>query len=123
MEVFLHAGTRIRGWRTEQLRQAVIEASGLEPDNYTTNQTRYDLRKMRAHGLVERDGNRYAYRLTDRGVKAATMFVLFHKRVCGPLAGSLFVRKPGDTKLATKVEAAYRRADKAIGHIVELLAA
>ena len=27
------------------------------------NQLRYDLRKMRAHGLLERDGHRYAYRL------------------------------------------------------------
>jgi hypothetical protein len=123
MEVLLHAGTRIHGWRGEQIRLAVVAASGIKPEDYTPNQVRYDLRKMRAHGLLERDGKRYAYRLTDKGVKAAAMFVLFHKRVCGPLAGSLFVRKPGDTKSATKMEAAYNKADKAIGGIVKLLAA
>ena len=30
------------------------------------NQLRYDLRKMRAHGLLERDGHRYAYRPTTQ---------------------------------------------------------
>jgi len=38
---------------------------------------------MKAHGLLER-GRRY--RLGPIGVKAARMFLLFHKRVCGPLA-------------------------------------
>ncbi len=44
---------------------------------------------MKAHGLLERIGRSYLYRLTDKGAKAALMFVLFHKRVCGPLANSL----------------------------------
>jgi hypothetical protein len=40
---------------------------------------------MKAHGLLEGIGRGYRYRLTDKGVKAALMFILFHKRVCGPL--------------------------------------
>ncbi len=51
------------------------------------------------------------------------MFVLFHKRVCGPLAGSLFVRAPQGTKPATKLEAAYTKVDKSIGEILKLLEA
>jgi len=38
------------------------------------------------------------YRLTDKGRKVAAMFVLFHQRVCGPLANTLFhhqTRNPG----------------------------
>jgi hypothetical protein len=34
---------------------------------YCLNQLRYDLRKLKGHGLLERDGNRYAYRGLDRG--------------------------------------------------------
>jgi integrase len=45
---------------------------------------------MKAHGLLERIGRGYRHRLTDKGTKAALMFILFHKRVCGPLANSLF---------------------------------
>ena len=124
MEVLMHSATRIGGWRSSQIHQAALEAFGLKPDEYTPNQLRYDLRKMRAHGLVEREGKRHAYRLTDKGVKVAAVYVLFHKRVCGPLAGSLFVRKPhADTKPATKLETAYRKADQSIDKIVRLLAA
>jgi hypothetical protein len=49
---------------------------------------------------------------------------LFHKRLCGPLANSRFHHCP-DThhKPASKLEAAYHRADKAIQQIVDLLAA
>ncbi|HVT45994.1 MAG TPA: hypothetical protein VMT00_16575, partial [Thermoanaerobaculia bacterium] len=71
------------------------------------------MRKLKAHGLIERGGKRYAYRLTEKGSKVALLFVLFHKRVCGPLANSLF-NKPPQSAIppATRIEAAYRRADK-----------
>ena len=32
---------------------------------YTLTQLRYDLRKMKAHALIERIGRGYPYRLTD----------------------------------------------------------
>jgi hypothetical protein len=64
------------------------------------------------------------YRLTDKGLKVAVMFVLFHKRVCGPLARSLFNRKPDQTlSVNSKLETAYRKADDSIQKIVDLLAA
>ncbi len=79
---------------------------------------------MKAHGLLERHGKRYAYRLTDKGNKVALMFVLFHKRVCGPIASSLFESPPLSTSSAsTKLEAAYRKADQSIQQILQLLAA
>lgn len=49
---------------------AILSAFGLKAESYTLTQLRYDLRKMKAHGLVERDGKRYAYRLT--GVASRT---------------------------------------------------
>jgi hypothetical protein len=49
---------------------------------------RYDLRKLKGHGLLERDGARYAYRLTSKGVQVTLLFLFFHKRLCGPLANS-----------------------------------
>jgi hypothetical protein len=55
---------------------------------YGLNQLRYDLRKLKGHGLIERDGSRYAYRLTQKGIQVALLFLFFHKRLCGPLANS-----------------------------------
>jgi len=124
MEVLIHSGTQIGGCRTAQIHQAILATFGVKPKQYTLTQLRYDLRKMKAHGLIERDGKRYAYRLTDKGNRVALMFVLFHKRVCGPLANSLFNRpQQPDLKPATKIEAAYRKADQSIQQILQLLAA
>ena len=52
------------------------------------------------------------------------MFILFHKRVCGPLAHSLFGHRPNETfKPKSKVEMAYYKADHAIQKVLDLLAA
>jgi hypothetical protein len=93
-------------------------------NGYGLNQLRYDLRKLKGHGLLERDGSRYAYRLTAKGVEVALLFLLFHKRLRGPLANSRFHHRPDPQhRPASRLEAAYHRADKAIERIVDLLAA
>lgn len=123
MEILLHHATQIQGWRTADIHQAILSAFGLKPESYTLTQLRYDLRKLRAHGLMERDGKRYCYRLTDKGAKAALMFVLFHKRVCGPVAHSLLERRPKEQhKPNSRIETAYYKADAAIQNILDELA-
>ncbi len=124
MEVLLHGGTQLGGWRTVQIHEAIRTAFDLSADAYTLTQLRYDLRKMKGHGLLERDGKRYCYRLTDKGKRVAAMFILFHKRVCGPLANSLFHHRPETvSKPPAKIEAAYHKADVAIQNLIDLLAA
>jgi len=67
---------------------------------------------------------RPGYRLTEKGMKAAAMFILFHQRVCGPLANSLFHHRPlGVSKPPAKIEVAYHKADTAIQKIIDLVAA
>jgi len=124
MEVLLHRGTQLGGWRSRQIHQAILSAFQLTPENYTLTQLRYDLRKLKAHGLLERDGHRYAYRLTDKGIRVALMFILFHQRICGPLANSLFHRQPTQLHTpASKLQAAYHKADASIQEAIDLLAA
>src|SRR5437899_2834868 len=124
MEALLHEGTQIHGWRTAEIHQRITTAFGLAQGAYSLTQLRYDIRKLKAHGLLERQGQRYCYRLTDKGVRVALMFVLFRKRVCGPLANSLFDRRPNQPQQpASKIEAAYHKADAAIQHILDQLAA
>src|SRR2546428_115037 len=83
--------------------------------DFGLNQLRYALRKLKGHALLQRDGRRYAYRLTDKGVQVALLFLFFHKRLCGPLANSRFHHQPNPQhQPASKLEAAYHKADKAI---------
>ena len=124
MEVLLHGGTQLNGWRTTDIHQTVLTAFGIHPHAYTLTQLRYDLRKLKAHGLLGRVDRCYCYRLTDKGVKTALMFTLFHKRVCGPLANSLFHHRPDETMTpASKIEIAYHKADRAIQQVLDQLAA
>jgi hypothetical protein len=91
---------------------------------YGLNQLRYDLRKLKGHGLLERDGTRYAYGLTTKGVQVALLFLFFHKRMCGPIANSCFHHRPNPQhRPESRLEVAYHRADKAILKVVDLLAA
>jgi hypothetical protein len=88
------------------------------------NQLRYDLRKLKGHGLVDRDGKRYACRLTTKGVDVALLFLFFHRRLCGPLAYSRFHHRPDPAhRPNSKLEAAYHKADRAMEENVRLLAA
>ena len=124
MEVLLHGGTTVGGWTAKQIHQAVLTTFELSAKTYGLNQLRYDLRKLKGHGLVEREGRRYAYRLSAKGLQVALLFLFFHKRLCGPLANSRFHHKPDPAcRPNSKLEAAYHKADKAIQDIVDLLAA
>ena len=67
LEVLLHGGTSVGGWTTKQIHEAVLTTFNLTgKSGYGLSQLRYDLRKLKGHGLVERDGKRYAYRLLPR---------------------------------------------------------
>jgi len=124
LEVLLHGGNTVGGWTAKQIHQAVLTTFQLSPKTYGLNQLRYDLRKLKGHGLLQRDGTRYAYRLTAKGVQVALLFLFFHKRLCGPLANSRFHHTPDPVHTPdSKLEAAYHKADKAIQNIVDLLAA
>jgi len=124
LEVLLHGGTTVGGWTARQIHQAVLTTFQISPKAYGLNQLRYDLRKLKGHGLLERDGSRYAYQLTAKGVQVALLFLFFHKRLCGPLANSRFHHQPDPAhRPNSKLENAYHKADAAIQNIVDLLAA
>jgi len=124
LEVLLHGGNTVGGWTAKQIHAAVLTTFQIPASAYGLNQLRYDLRKLKGHGLLERHGSRYAYQLTPKGVQVALLFLFFHKRLCGPLANSRFHHQPDSAhRPNSKLEAAYHKADKAIEAIVELLAA
>jgi len=124
LEVLLHNGSIVGGWTAKQIHEAVLTTFQFFPKSYQLNQFRYDLRKLKGHALLERDGSRYAYRLTAKGVDVALLFLLFHKRLCGPLANSRFHHKPDPaSRPNSKLETAYHKADKALENTVNLLKA
>jgi len=124
LEVLMHSSSQLGGQSAAQIHQAVLDAHQLTPNQYTRNQLAYDLRKLRAHGLIERPGNRYVYALCEYGRKAAAMLVIVRNRILRPIAGSLFNRPP---KLSLKpnsaLQAQYRRTTKSFNNPIALLKA
>jgi len=60
--------------------------------------------------LNSTDPQHYCYRLTEKGIKISLLFLLFHKRICGPIANSLFQFRPslnGHPK--SKLEASFHK--------------
>jgi hypothetical protein len=124
MEVLLHSSTVVSGWTTRQIHQAIMTSFHIGADRYRLNQLRYDLRKLKAHGLLSRDGKRYAYGLTEKGNKVALLFIIFHKQFCGPLANSLFHHQTVPAlRPNSKLEAAFHKADHSIQNILQLIEA
>jgi len=122
LEVLLHGSNTVGGSTANQIHQAILTSFQIPAKAYGLNQLRYDLRKLKGHSLLERDGSRYAYRLTSKGVQISMLFLFFHKRLCGPLANSRFHHQPDPAHQPnSKLEAAYHKADKAIQEIVNLL--
>jgi hypothetical protein len=57
-------------------------------------------------------------------IRVALMFILFHQRICGLLANTLFHRRPTQLHTpATQLQLAYQKADASIQQIIDLLAA
>jgi len=122
MEITMHTGICLNGWTSGMIHGLI--AKQFQLPNYTINQLRYDLRKMKAHGLIQRNGRQYSYILTEKGIQVVTLFMLFHKRLCGPLANSLFNHRPNKHfKPKSELEKMYHKADDYIEKITEILAA
>jgi hypothetical protein len=124
LEVLLHGSNTVGGSTAKQIHEAVLAAFQLSPKSYSLNQLRYDLRKLKGHGLLRRDGRRYAYRLTTKGVDVALLFMIFTSAsvVRSPTAASITNPIPQEGQTA-KFEAAYHKADKAIENVINLLQA
>src|SRR4029077_2373370 len=61
LEVLLHGGTHVGGWTAKEIHQAMLTTFDLSSRAYGLNQLRHDLRKLKGHALLQRDGSRYAY--------------------------------------------------------------
>ena len=123
LEVLLHPGTFVADWTSREVHTRLLTRHRLAEAEYRLSQFRYDLGKLRAHGLVERLGTSRRYRLTPRGLKLGVLLVKLRTRLLGPLA-SLAVdalpRRP--SRHPSEVEAAFRRVDAALDHLCATLA-
>jgi hypothetical protein len=118
------AGGHFRKWTTAQLHAAVLDTYNVKPKDYTLTQLRYDVRKLRLHGLIERVPKTYAYRFTPKGTKLSILLVQMRKRIYGPLGFGLFRTRPNPEHMPdSRFEKAYLKVEKAMDDAIALMAA
>ncbi len=122
LEVFLHDNRSIGQWKSMQLREMIINNFEINEKQYSRNQLIYDLRKLRAHGVVEKLPHTNLYRLTEYGMKLALAFTVMRKKIYGPLHYSMFHYQV-DSSMPTesKIERMYRRLDDNLTDIQDYL--
>jgi hypothetical protein len=101
-----------------------LDAYNLKPKDYTLTQLRYDVRKLRLHGLIERLPKSHAYRFTEKGTKLSILLVQLRKRIYGPLGFGLFRTRPNPQLIPdSRFEKAYLKIEKAMDDAIALMAA
>ncbi|HEY3245241.1 MAG TPA: hypothetical protein VGM03_18010, partial [Phycisphaerae bacterium] len=113
------AGLCLRAFSNGELRQILIERLGAAPAEFTPGRVRYELSKMRGHGLVRKVKGRHRYTLTDVGYRTAVYFTKAHQRLLTPALDRF------DSALHGTVESPTHALDRALARLnqnFELLA-
>jgi len=78
----------VRGFTNRDLRSHLAPLLGLLPGTMTAGQATYDLRRLRAHGLIERIPHTNRYLPTEDGLRAAIVLTQTHQRLLSPALAS-----------------------------------
>jgi hypothetical protein len=88
------------GFTARDLRQHVAPLLGLAPEALPPGRVTYDLRRLRLHGLIERQPQRHRYRVTDAGLRVALLVPRLWARTLRPgLATIMPDQAPNDSRL------------------------
>lgn len=72
------------GFRNRDLRGYLGPLLGIDPALMTQGRMSYDLRRLRLHGLIQRDPGSHRYQVTNHGLRIATFLTRVHSRLVRP---------------------------------------
>ena len=102
------------GFRNPDLRALLAELLGRAPHQITAGQISYDLRRLRAHGLITRIPGSHRYRITDTGIHHAMLLTHLHTRLLQPGLAQLT-----DPPTPTALRTAARNYQHALNHLTQ----
>jgi hypothetical protein len=91
------------GFRSKELREHYARLVGKDPQLCTQGQMTYQLRRLRLHGLIERQAKTHRYRVTDNGLRLALFFTRSYNQVIRPGLGDISSPWPTQTRLQQAV--------------------
>ena len=111
----LHHKGRLNCYRVSDLAAQVREIAGWLDAEYTPRQAAYDLKKLRAKGMVERIGASRRYTMPRRGFETLAALVILREKVIKPvLAGAARSRQGRRPKRPGTIDYHYERLHQAM---------
>ena len=98
------------GFLNRDLRGRLAGLLGKHPDEITTGPLSYDLRRLRAHGLIEHIPGTHRYRTTDTGLHHAMLLTHINTRLLQPGLAQLTDPNPPAPSLLRTAARNYQRA-------------
>jgi hypothetical protein len=105
-----------RGFASRELREHLAPLLGEPPSALTQGRMTYQLRRLRLHGLIERQPKSHRYRVTSRGVRSAMFFTRSYARILRPGLSEIFAPTGAG---ASKLRLAADRFQTAIDQYVD----
>ena len=99
------------GFTNRDLRNHLAPLLGLNPEDMTSGQISYDLRRLRIHGIIERIPGTFRYQITLPGIRQAMFLTRLTRRLL--ITGLAELAQP-DPPLPSRLRAAARAYDAAI---------
>lgn len=101
------------GFRSRDLREHLAPLLGDDPSQWTQGRLSYQLRRLRLHGLIERQAGTQRYHVTPRGHRVALWFSRCHARLFRPALGQLLPEAfSKDAKLRCAMETFDRHVER-----------
>ena len=88
------------GFRNADLRVKVAELLNQNPDLYSQGRMTYDLRRLRLHGLIERQPHSNRYRINQDGIRIILLFTRAEARFFSVM---LAIEQPLESRQAPRV--------------------
>jgi hypothetical protein len=102
-----------RGFRNKELREHLAPLLGKDPSTCTQGQMTYQLRRLRLHGLIERQAGTHRYQVTDAGLRVSLFFTRSYARVLRPALSEIV---PNPLPQDTRLQQAVIKVDKVFTH-------
>jgi hypothetical protein len=110
------------GFTNRDLRTLIAPLLGTTPEDITAGKMTYDLRRLRAHGLIKRIPHTRRYQITDTGLQSALLFTHAHTHLLRTgLAQVTDPNPPTPSRLRTAARA-YQTAFHDLTHHAHLAA-
>jgi hypothetical protein len=101
---------RPAGFTSRDLRHLLAPQLGRAPEDMSGGQVSYDLRRLRAHQIIQRIPHSRTYQVTPDGLSTALFFTRLTRRVIIPALAEITAAGPPPGSPLRQADRAYRQA-------------